>query len=39
MLKDYEEKSQVITHEETEIAMFRKYADYYGYAFYIMQNK
>ncbi len=37
--KDNEEALQVITYEETEIEMFRKYSDYYGYAFYIMQNK
>ena len=28
---------QVIAYEETEIEMFRKYSDYYGYVFYIMQ--
>lgn len=37
--KDDKEALQVITNEETEIEMFRKYADYYGYVFYIMQNK
>lgn len=37
--KDNEEAMQVIAYEETEIEMFRKYSDYYGYAFYIMQNK
>ena len=35
--KDDEEALQVITCTETEIEMFRKYSDYYGYAFYIMQ--
>ncbi|MGD9131301.1 MAG: class I SAM-dependent methyltransferase [Candidatus Bathyarchaeota archaeon] len=35
--KDDEEALQVIAYEETEIKMFRKYSDYYGYAFYIMQ--
>jgi len=35
--KDDEEALQVIAYEETEIEMFRKYSDYYGYAFYIMQ--
>jgi ubiquinone/menaquinone biosynthesis C-methylase UbiE len=35
--KDDEEASQVIAYEETEIEMFRKYSDYYGYVFYIMQ--
>ena len=37
--KDDEETLQVIAYEETEIEMFRKYSDYYGYVFYIMQNK
>jgi len=36
--KDDEEALQVIASEEKEIEMFRKYSDYYGYAFYIMQN-
>jgi ubiquinone/menaquinone biosynthesis C-methylase UbiE len=36
--KDDEEALQVIAYEETEIDMFRKYSDYYGYAFYIMQT-
>ena len=35
--KDNEEVLQVIACEETEIEMFRKYSDYYGYVFYIMQ--
>jgi cyclopropane fatty-acyl-phospholipid synthase-like methyltransferase len=35
--KDDEEALRVIAYEETEIEMFRKYSDYYGYAFYIMQ--
>ena len=37
--KDDEEALQVIACEETEIEMFRNYSDYYGYVFYIMQNK
>ena len=28
-----------IAWEETEIAMFRKYSDYYGYVFYLLQNQ
>ena len=32
-----EEALQAIACEETEIEMFRKYSDYYGYVFYIMQ--
>ena len=32
-----EEALQVIAYEETEIEMFRKYSDYYGYVFYIMK--
>ncbi len=35
--KDDEEALQVIACEETEIEMFRKYSDYYGYVFYILQ--
>ncbi len=35
--KDDEEAMQVIASTEKEIAMFRKYSDYYGYVFYIMQ--
>ena len=36
----YDEASlQFIACEETEIEMFRKYSDYYGYVFYIMQVK
>ena len=35
--KDDEEALQVIAYEETEIEMFRKYSDYYGYVFYILQ--
>ena len=35
--KDDAEALQVIACEETESEMFRKYSDYYGYAFYIMQ--
>lgn len=37
--KNDEEALQAITCTETEIEMFRKYSDYYGYAFYIMQIK
>jgi ubiquinone/menaquinone biosynthesis C-methylase UbiE len=37
--KDNEEALQAIAYEETEIEMFRKHSDYYGYVFYIMQNK
>lgn len=36
--KDDEEALPVIKYSETEIEMFRKYSDYYGYAFYIMQT-
>jgi ubiquinone/menaquinone biosynthesis C-methylase UbiE len=35
--RDDEEALQVIAIEELEIGMFRKYSDYYGYVFYIMQ--
>ncbi len=35
--KGDEEALQVIASEEKEIEMFRKYSDYYGYAFYVMQ--
>jgi ubiquinone/menaquinone biosynthesis C-methylase UbiE len=37
--KDNKEALQLIALEETEIEMFRKYSDYYGYVFYIMQIK
>jgi SAM-dependent methyltransferase len=37
--KDDTEALHVIAYEEKEIEMFRRYSDYYGYAFYIMQNK
>ena len=37
--KNDKEALQVIAYEEIEIDSFRKYSDYYGYAFYIMQNK
>ncbi|MFA5364347.1 MAG: class I SAM-dependent methyltransferase [Candidatus Bathyarchaeia archaeon] len=37
--KGNQESLQGIAMEETEIEMFRKYSDYYGYVFYIMQNK
>lgn len=36
---DDEEALQVIAMEEMEIDMFRKYSDYYGYVFYILQAK
>ena len=36
---DDEEALQFIAVEETEIEMFRKYSDYYGYVFYIIQIK
>ena len=35
--RDDEEALQIIACEELEIEMFRKYSDYYGYVFYIMQ--
>ena len=35
--KDNKEALQFIGMEETEIEMFRRYSDYYGYVFYIMQ--
>jgi SAM-dependent methyltransferase len=35
--RDDEEALQVIACTETEIKMFRRYSDYYGYAFYVMQ--
>jgi len=35
--RDDKEALQVIASEETEIEMFRKYSDYYGYVFYILQ--
>jgi ubiquinone/menaquinone biosynthesis C-methylase UbiE len=35
--RDDEEALHVIACEELEIGMFRKYSDYYGYVFYIMQ--
>ncbi len=37
--KNNAEKLQHIAYHEVEIDMFRKYSDYYGYVFYIMQNK
>jgi ubiquinone/menaquinone biosynthesis C-methylase UbiE len=37
--KDNKEALKFIAFEETEIEMFRKYSDYYGYVFYIMQIK
>jgi len=35
--KNNKEKLQHMAYEELEIGMFRKYSDYYGYVFYIMQ--
>ena len=35
--RDDEEALQFITVEETEMEMFRKYSDYYGYVFYVLQ--
>ncbi|HDQ06052.1 MAG TPA: class I SAM-dependent methyltransferase [Candidatus Bathyarchaeota archaeon] len=35
--KDDKKALQFIAFEETEIEMFRKYSDYYGYVFYILQ--
>lgn len=37
--RDDEEALKIIACEELEIEMFRKYSDYYGYVFYIMQNE
>ena len=37
--KDDKEALQILAAEELEINMFRKYSDYYGYVFYIMQAK
>ncbi|PVX24076.1 MAG: SAM-dependent methyltransferase [Candidatus Bathyarchaeum sp.] len=37
--KDDKEALQVISWEELEIESFRKYSDYYGYVFYVMQVK
>ncbi len=37
--RDDEEALQVIACEELEIEMFRKYSEYYGYVFYILQIK
>jgi len=36
--KNDEESLQFLALEETEIEMFRKYSDYYGYVFYILQG-
>ena len=35
--RDDKDALQFITVEETEMEMFRKYSDYYGYVFYILQ--
>jgi ubiquinone/menaquinone biosynthesis C-methylase UbiE len=37
--KDDKEAMAVIAFHELEIEMYRKYSDYYGYVFYIMQKK
>jgi len=37
--KNNKEKLGHIAYHELEIDMFRKYSDYYGYVFYVMQNK
>lgn len=37
--KDDKEAMEFMAFEDMEIAMFRKYSDYYGYVFYILQNK
>jgi ubiquinone/menaquinone biosynthesis C-methylase UbiE len=37
--KDDKERLEYINCEDTEMEIFRKYSDYYGYVFYIMQNK
>ena len=37
--KEDKEALQVISWEELEIESFRKYSDYYGYVFYVMQIK
>ncbi len=36
--KDYSEALQYFAAEEKEIEMYRKYSDYYGYAFYVLQK-
>jgi ubiquinone/menaquinone biosynthesis C-methylase UbiE len=36
--KNDKEKLQHIAYHENEIEMFRKYSDYYGYVFYVMQT-
>jgi len=37
--KDDKEAMQILAVEELEIEMFRKYSDYYGYVFYLMQRE
>ena len=37
--RDDAEALKFITVEETEMEMFRKYSDYYGYVFYVLQVK
>ncbi|MCW4021749.1 MAG: hypothetical protein NWF02_01100 [Candidatus Bathyarchaeota archaeon] len=37
--KDDKERLKYINCEDTEMEIFRKYSDYYGYVFYVMQNK
>jgi len=36
--KNDEESLQFLAFEEAEIEMFRKYSNYYGYVFYILQS-
>lgn len=37
--KNDSEAIEVINSEQQEIELFRKYSDYYGYVFYVMQNQ
>jgi hypothetical protein len=37
--KDDKEAMEFMAFEDMEIDMFRKYSDYYGYVFYILQVK
>ncbi len=34
-----EKAQELLNHIQKEIDVFRKYSEYYGYVFYIMQNK
>ena len=36
--KDDPEAQKVITMEQKEVELYRRYSDYYGYVFYVMQN-